>query len=93
MSGLVAIAYTTAGGVIGAGVTQYITHIRDRRSTRALVIERLSDAEEAYIELRWPTSSETPYSPSRIVKLLSSLEAAALIAGVPKSVLTCYVIG
>lgn len=92
LSGLIPIVYTTAGGVIGAGITQYVTHIRDRRSTRALVIERLSEVEEAYIALRWPTSNDTPYSHSRVAKLLSSLEAAALVAGVPKSVLTCYVV-
>jgi hypothetical protein len=92
MSGLIVVLYTSVGGVIGAGLTQYVTHVRDRRAARALVIERLSDVEEIYATLRWPIVAETPYSSSRVAKELGLLEAAALIAGIPKSVITCYII-
>lgn len=90
---MTAVLYTTAGGIIGAAATQYVTHIRDRRSARALVIERLAEVEETYVALRWPMTGETPYDGSRISKQLGSLEGAALIAGIPQAVIKCYVIG
>jgi hypothetical protein len=93
LSGLIVVLYTTAGGIVGAGVTQYVTHIRDRRSARALVIERLSEVEETYVSLRWPMTNDTPYIASRIARQLGSLKAAALVAGVPRAVITCYVTG
>ena len=86
------LLYTTIGAVVGAGLTQYVTHVRDRRAARALVVERLTEVEEAYVALRWPLSGdESPYSHSRIARLLGSLEAAGLIAGVSRAILLCYI--
>jgi hypothetical protein len=90
MSNIVIVLYTAVGGAIGAGLTQYLTHLRDRRSARASVIERLSETEELFIELSWPLSDESPYKLPRMPKLLGALEAAALIAGVPRTIITLY---
>jgi hypothetical protein len=43
------ILYTTIGGVIGAALTQYVTHLRDRRAARALIIEKVAAAEAEYV--------------------------------------------
>ena len=53
--------------------------------------ERLAEVEEAFAGLRWPLSEDGPHSQSRIARLLASLEAAALIAGVPRAILVCYI--
>jgi hypothetical protein len=58
MPGPVELLYTTIGGVIGAGLTQYVTHLRDRRAARAQVIERLADAEDAFAALRWASPED-----------------------------------
>ncbi|MGW4400709.1 hypothetical protein ACWEHA_35910 [Amycolatopsis nivea] len=44
MPGLVELAYTTGGGVIGAALTNYLTKIQDRRQLRAEVYRRLEAA-------------------------------------------------
>lgn len=87
-----AVLYTTVGGVIGAVATQYLTHARDRRSARALVLEYVSKIEAAYAGLK-PTFGETSVELDslHVSELLGSLEAAALIAGVPRSFLQLYV--
>lgn len=89
MNNLVAVLYTTIGGVIGAIVTQYLTHVRDRRAARALVLEHVSKVEVAYTALK-STFGETSSAFVRVSEVLGSLEAAALIAGVPRSFLQLY---
>jgi hypothetical protein len=85
------ILYTTVGGVIGAALTQYVTHPRDRRAARALVIERLADVEEIFAVLRLaPPEDNLESIESPIAGKLAALESACLVAGVPRSVLTCY---
>ena len=92
MSGVLVLVYTTIGGVLGAGLTQYITHVRDRRAARALVVERLTEAEEAYAALRWPLPGDEQWSRrSRMARPLGSLEAAGLTAGVPRTILSRYI--
>ena len=93
MSSIAVVAYTTAGGIIGAGLTQYVTHLKDRRSARAQVFEKMSEIEDIFIELRWPITSESLYSLPRMPKLLGSLEAAALIAGLPRTIISLYASG
>ncbi len=44
MPGLVELAYTTGGGVVGAALTNYLTKIQDRRQLRAEVYRRLEAA-------------------------------------------------
>lgn len=91
MPEVIVLLYTTIGGVLGAGLNQYVTHVRDRRGARALVVERLAEVEEAYAGLRRPLSEDAPPSPSRLARLLGSLEAAGLIAGIPRAILMCYI--
>jgi hypothetical protein len=92
VSGILVLAYTTIGGVLGAGLTQYVTHVRDRRTARAQVVERLTQAEEVYASLREPLpGDEQSSSRSRMVVPLGSLEAAGLIAGVPRTILSRYI--
>ena len=91
MPGPIDLLYTTIGGVIGAGLTQYVTHLRDRRSARALVIERVAEIEDAFEALRWASpEDEHPLGTSQIARMLGALEAAALVAGAPQSILRCY---
>ena len=91
MPGPIDLFYTTIGGVIGAGLTQYVTHLRDRRAARALVIERLADVEEAFTALRLALSEDGPaQTESLVATKLAALEAVSLIAGIPRSVLACY---
>ena len=59
MSGISAVLFTRVGGILGAGLTQYVTRIQDRRIARASVIERVHDIEEALVELRWPCQSKS----------------------------------
>lgn len=89
---LVALIYTTGGGVVGAVVTQYVTHIIDRRAARARVIEQIAKAEAAYAALGVSFDIKTiDVSPlARLDEFLGSLEAAALIAGVPRVYLRFY---
>jgi hypothetical protein len=91
MPGQIDLLYTTIGGVIGAGLTQYVTHLRDRRAARALVIERIADVEEAFAVLRWTVPKDAyPPGTSQMASKLAALEASSLIAGVPRSILVCY---
>lgn len=86
------VLYTTIGGVIGAALTQYVTHLRDRRAARALVVERLADVEEAFEALHWalpPDGTQPPAEPQMAGKL-AALEAASLVAGIPRSIYACY---
>jgi hypothetical protein len=90
MPGPIDIVYTTIGGVIGAALTQYVTHLRDRRAARALVIERIADVEEAFttLQLSSPVDGSEPIE-SSIAGELAALESACLVAGAPRSALTC----
>lgn len=88
--------YTTVGGVIGAGLTQYITHLRDRRTARAAIIEKVAAAESEYA--LWTSSTTRPSNDqenadlSKINAALASVEAACLIAGVPRANVMTYVV-
>lgn len=88
--------YTTLGAVIGAGLTQYVTHLRDRRAARATIIEKLAAAEGEYAALTGKSveslaDQENP-SFSEFNRVLASVEAACLIAGVPRANVTTYII-
>jgi hypothetical protein len=95
MSSVTALLYTTIGGVLGAGLNQYVTHMRDRRATRASVIKVLHDVEITLSRLRWP--EDRAMSTSKIQKrfiyleqLLATLESACLIAGIPRAAAAVY---
>ena len=93
MPGPIDLLYTTIGGVIGAGLTQYVTHLRDRRAARALVVERLADVEEAFTALRLALPEDgLPNTESQMARKLAALEAACLVAGVPRPVISCYTV-
>lgn len=93
MPGPIDILYTTIGGVIGAGLTQYVTHLRDRKSARALVIERVAEVEDAFEALRWASpEDESPVGTSQIARMLGALDAAALVAGVPQQIAKSYTV-
>lgn len=68
--------------VIGGVIAPQITQARERRAARALVRERVADVES----LRW---LEYPYPEYR--RALAALEAAALIARVPRIAVRRYV--
>jgi hypothetical protein len=90
---LAAFIYTTGGGIVGAAATQYVTHVRDRRSARALVIEQIAKIEAAYAALRVSVNAETmAVNPlPSLDEFLASLEAGALIAGIPRMFLRPYI--
>lgn len=95
MSSVTALLYTTIGGVLGAGLNQYVTHVRDRRAARASVIKGLHDVEITLSRLRWP--EDPAISTSKIQKrfihlerLLATLESACLIAGIPRAAVAVY---
>jgi hypothetical protein len=96
MSSMAAVLYTVVGGVLGAALNQYVTHLRDRRTARALVIERLQEVETALAELRWPEETATITNDrvegfTHLEKLLAALESSCLIAGIPRSAVAIYV--
>ncbi|TDE26424.1 hypothetical protein E1295_44330 [Nonomuraea mesophila] len=72
---------TLAAAVIGGVIAPQITQARERRAARALVRERIADVES----LRW---LEDPYLEYK--RALAALEAAALIARVPRDVVQRY---
>ena len=94
---LTAVLYTTFGGVIGAGLTQYITHIRDRRTARADIIEKVASVEAQYALVASlggePSDGQHRIDLSGLNASLASAEAACLIAGVPRIPTTIYVLG
>lgn len=93
MSSITAVLYTTFGGVLGAGLTQYVTHVRDRRTARASVIECIYEVEAVVLGLRWPEDVPTEEVKGNYVsleKLLAKLESACLIAGIPRAPLALY---
>jgi hypothetical protein len=85
------LLYTTIGGSVGAAITQYVTHIRDRRAARALVLENINKVEIAYAALK-PTIRDNfvELSYSSVDELLGALEATGMIAGVPRCYLQLY---
>jgi hypothetical protein len=91
-----AVLYTSLGGVIGAGLTQYITHIRDRRTARAEVLEKVASVEAQYrlvASLRSnPSDGRNSMDLSALNTSLASVEAACLIAGVPRIPASIYVL-
>src|ERR1700689_4169928 len=95
MSNFIPLVYSTIGGVLGAGLTQYLTHIRDRRAARALIIERLYDVEAVFARSRWPGERKAPADKVQTVhasleQALAVLESACLIAGVPRPFIGTY---
>ncbi len=96
MPGPIDLLYTTIGGVIGAGLTQYVTHLRDRRAGRAAIIEKVAAAETEYI-LFANQATESSFDRkstdlSRLNAALASVEAACLIAGVPRANVMLYIV-
>lgn len=93
MNNLIIIVYTTIGGIVGAAATQYVTHIRDRRAARALVIEHVGKVEAAFSALKVTFSPDTgDVNPlPQMDEFLAPLEAAGLIAGVPYDFLRLYI--
>jgi uncharacterized phage infection (PIP) family protein YhgE len=88
---LLVLAYTTVGGVVGAALTQYVTHLRDRRSARAAVVSNVAQVESALARRQ---SAETPVSQDieqNFNEALAGLEGACLIAGVPRGILSMYI--
>lgn len=94
VSTVLLLLYTTLGGVLGAGLTQYVTHISERRSARASVVERMAAIEMSYLDLRWSpvdhSSEEMETLYQSLDKGLAQLEATGLIAGVPRGSLIGY---
>ena len=92
MSGSILILYTTIGGVIGSGLTQYATHIHGRRISRASVVEKITEAEGVLTVLRSLLSDSTsPQTVPQLLALAGSLEAAGLISGLPRELLKPYI--
>jgi hypothetical protein len=50
----ITLAYTVSGGVVGAGLNQYVTNIGQRRTARATVVEKVAETEALYSRMRWP---------------------------------------
>ena len=90
------IVYTTVGGVIGAALTQYVTHLRDRRTARAVIIEKVATAEAEYALLAagtaGPPTDQKNADLSKLNAALASVEAACLIAGLPRANVTAYIV-
>jgi hypothetical protein len=95
MSSAMTILYTTIGGVIGAGLNQYVTHIKDRRSARGMVITILEDVEVALSGLRWQENDgrgpkKVATRIAQLGKLMASLESVCLVAGIPRAAVMTY---
>jgi hypothetical protein len=90
------IVYTTIGGVIGAALTQYVTHLRDRRAARALIIEKVAAAEAEYVlfadEVNESSTDQKNADRSKLNAAPASVEAACLIAGVPRANVMAYIV-
>jgi hypothetical protein len=57
------------------------------------VVERLADVEEVFTSLRLALPEDgPPPKESQVARKLAALEAACLVAGVPRPVLTCYTV-
>lgn len=75
MPGLVELAYTTAGGIVGAALTNYFTKIQERRQLRAEVYRHLTKVGEISGGIRnikigaAPHPSSTDRRPSIAVEL------------------------
>lgn len=95
MNQLLTLAYAVGGGVVGAGLNQYVTNIGQRRTARATVVEKSAETEGIYTRMRWPESR--PLEINAVTKLhremersLHALEAAGLIAGISRGTLSMY---
>ena len=96
MPGPIDILYTTVGGVVGAALTQYVAHLRDRRAARALIIEKVAAAEAEYVlladEINKSSTGQKSADRSKLNAALASVEAACLIAGVPRANVMSYIV-
>lgn len=98
MNEILVLAYTAGGGAIGAALNQYVTHVSQRRGARAAVVASISEIELLYSKIRWPSvmsnniSSKEKEAYAEMEKLLHALEGTALIAGIPRSIVSAYVI-
>lgn len=96
MNQLLVLAYTVGGGVIGAALNQYATNIGQRRNARATVVSKLSEVEEIYALIRWPNNDPkeniTYDLHLKLEQCLHALEGAGLVAGVPRSTLSAYIL-
>lgn len=95
MSNVIALLYTTVGAVLGAGLTQYVTQIRERRASRAVLIEQLYDAERLINAYRWTPVGDDSVNlfdsqSIKYDKALTMLESACLIAGISRAITLKY---
>jgi len=96
MDGLIALVFTVVGGTLGAGLNQYVTHIRDRRAARASVIKHLQKIENSLIDMRWPDETKIAASNQTgnskyFEKIIAKFESVCLIAGIPRASVVAYV--
>lgn len=97
MNQLLVLAYAVGGGVVGAGLNQYVTNIGQRRIARATVVGKVSEVEAIYAQTRWPGAESGDDDIARKLHLemercLHALEGAGLIAGIPRSTLSSYIV-
>jgi hypothetical protein len=97
MNQLLVLAYAVGGGVVGAGLNQYVTNIGQRRTARATVLGKVSEVEAIYAQIRWPGAESGDGDIARQLHLemercLHALEGAGLIAGIPRSTLSSYIV-
>jgi hypothetical protein len=85
--------YTTVGAIIGAGLTQYITHLRDRRTTRAAVLKEVAAADKEYLRTikAFTEDSQQIVDMTELNIALASVKAASMVAGVPHAHVRVYV--
>jgi hypothetical protein len=96
MNQLVVLGYTVGGGVIGAGLNQYVTNIGQRRTARAAVVEKVSEVEASYAKIVLPGGSSADNDivrelHTKMEQHLHALEGAGLIAGIPRGILSTYI--
>lgn len=96
MNQLLGLVYVVGGGAVGAGLNQYLTNIGQRRTARAAVVGKVSEAEALFAQIMWPGPSMgngvVGDLYAQMERCLHELEGAGLIAGVPRSVLSSYIL-
>ncbi|MEU7789040.1 hypothetical protein [Amycolatopsis sp. NPDC049159] len=81
MPGLVELAYTTGGGVVGAALTNYFAKVQDRRWLRAEVHRQLAAVRELSGGIRGVAIGAAPPAPgdARQASIAAELGVAALL--------------
>jgi hypothetical protein len=97
MNQFLALAYAIGGGAVGAGLNQYVTNIGQRRTARATVVANVSEVEAIYAEIMWPGGGPGDRPITRglnpdMERCLLALEGAGLVAGIPRSILSSYIL-